>query len=220
MKFIIMFLFLSFAAFANYIPKNMVGDCSQKTVYVKASKCPGECIRIPSPYFCQYHEIVAETVMKEDVEACVDEAECQSILASKICSTPQARTIYTLEPNEVYCTWVRPEQVLVNASLKGTYESEKTVEDAQNAAVSQAKLNMECGRNVQALLVVRNAAKNLTTTQVKQVIQTYSIIKQLLDSGSLNTAKEEIQAVTPDGTLVTEEDKTALINKIDECLGL
>lgn len=140
MKFLILFL-ISFNVFANYIPKNKVGDCSMGlTVYMKASKCVGDCIKIPKNYNCNYHEVVAETQMKEDVESCVDEAECQSIMASKECSTSYAEKVYTLDPNEVYCTYTRPEMVMENASLKDAHKTAKQAEkDAKKAKKDAAK---------------------------------------------------------------------------------
>lgn len=217
MKFLIFFI-ITFNVFANYIDKSKVGSCENGlTVYLTQKE---NTIKIPSDYNCNYYEIVAETQMKEDVESCIDEADCQAKVASKICSSSQGEAVYTLDPLEVYCTWIRPEQVMENASLKAAHEAQKTQELAMKNALEQAKKAMECGKEVKALLLVRNSTKNLTTAQVKSIVVTYADIDVLLMSGSLVTAKEEIQEVTADGTLVTEADKTALTAKIDECLGL
>jgi len=213
MKYLILFL-ITFNAFANYLDKSKVGVCEDgQTVFMKSKP---NTIKIPSGYNCAYHRIVAETQMKEETESCVDEADCQAELALKECEKGEA--IYTLEPNEVYCTWIRPEQVMEDASLKATYEAEQAAKAQMTGAIAQAKAAMECGKNVKALLMVRNASKGLTTAQIKTMVNTYSEVDALLESGSLNTAKEEINAISPDGALVTEGDKTALVAEIDKCL--
>lgn len=88
---------------------------------------------------------------------------------------------------------------------------------AMEAALAKAEKAMNCGRSVQALLLVRNAVKNLSTAQIKQLVEAYSPIKSLLDTGSLSSAGEEIQAVEADGVIITEADKLALLAKINDC---
>jgi len=48
-------------------------------------------------------------------------------------------------------------------------------------------------------------------------LSTYANIKALLESGSLGTARAKITEVTPDGTIVTEADRTALLAVLDGC---
>ena len=74
-----------------------------------------------------------------------------------------------------------------------------------------------CGKRVMALMLARNAQKGLSKPQRKQLVQTYKDIKNLLDVGSLDVAKDEIQAVDADGVLVTSADKTALTADLDSC---
>jgi hypothetical protein len=106
----------------------------------------------------------------------------------------------------------------VNPSKKAAYEAQQAAKLQLETALAQARKLRECGNNVIDLLLVRNASKGLTTTQVKQIVSTYAPIQGLLQTGSLNSAKEEIQAVEADGTLVTNEDKAALTAEIDKCL--
>lgn len=127
---------------------------------------------------------------------------------------------------EVRCTRLDGyEQVLTgrkvlqnNPTKFATYQAQQAAQAQMQAALAQARRLRECGNNVIDLLLVRNASKGLTTAQVKQIVATYAPIQGLLQTGSLNSAKEEIQAVTADGTLVTNADKTALIAEIDKCL--
>lgn len=90
-------------------------------------------------------------------------------------------------------------------------------EKDMNDGIATALAAQDCGRVVKALMVVRNASKTLTAGQKKQIIQDYSTIIGLLDSGSLTTAKEEIDNTTPDGVRITAGDIAALSAKIDEC---
>lgn len=95
--------------------------------------------------------------------------------------------------------------------------AQRTSAAALSSALRNAQKAMDCGRSAQALLLVRNATKGLTTTQIKQMVSTYSSIKQLLDTGSLVSSIEEIEEIEADGILVTESDKTALVIHINGC---
>jgi hypothetical protein len=209
-------LFLSFNSFGSYIKRSDIGSCSYP-ILVKM-KPELDYIKIPQDYNCNYSEIVAETQMKEEVESCLDEADCQSKLELKMCEKGEA--IKNLDLMEVYCTWLRPEQVMANQSLKDAYEAEQAQKKAMEDAITQAKKQMACGQEVIALMSVRNVPKSLNQAQMESLVSTYSLAKSLLESGALETAKANIQGQTADGTIVTEDDKAALIAKIDECLGL
>lgn len=95
--------------------------------------------------------------------------------------------------------------------------AQRTQENSLASAMAKAQRAMECGKSAQALLLVRNSLKNLTTAAVKALVAAYAPIKQLLDTGSLQSSIEEIQAVQADGVLITNDDKTALVNHINGC---
>ena len=87
----------------------------------------------------------------------------------------------------------------------------------------QAREKRKCRERVIDIMGYRNVAvKGLTQEQIKEVVTSTSLdtIKQLLKNGALETAKTEIQAFAPDGTLITQGDKDAVIPEIDKCLGL
>lgn len=92
-----------------------------------------------------------------------------------------------------------------------------SAEKAMAAAMAVAYKAIDCGKSAQALLLVRNGSKNLSTAQVKTLVSATAPIKQLLDTGSLTSALEEIQAVSADGVVITEDDKAALVNHINSC---
>lgn len=73
---------------------------------------------------------------------------------------------------------------------------------------------MEFGKRIIAIMSIRNDAKSLDTAQITQFAADYADINVALQNGSIATAKALINAITPDGTITTEADKTALIDEI------
>ena len=151
---------------------------------------------------------------------------CLSALAEKVCSEEGADKFINEDQTEVYCSRITGyeqkvigKKLVIDENLKAQKEAEQAAKLAMENALIQAKKAMECGKNIQALLLVRNSPKQLTTAQVKEMVSIYAPIKQLLDTGSLVSAKEEILSVTADGILVTEADKVALVAEIDKCTG-
>lgn len=90
-------------------------------------------------------------------------------------------------------------------------------QDADIQAMVDAKSAIDCGLKVKSRMLVQNASKSLTDTQKINILSTYSTIDALLSAGSLATARVEILAVTADGVMVTEADKTALVAELDLC---
>lgn len=134
-------------------------------------------------------------------------------------------TVRVADNSEVYCTKILgyeqkasgTKTVVENSSKKTNFEAAKSAKIAKEAAVVFALKAMNCGKRTIATLLVQNASKGLTKRQIKQMNKAYRDIKELLETGSLDSAKEEIEAVVADGTLVTEADKTALIAELDSC---
>jgi len=156
---------------------------------------------------------------KSQVEACLDADDCETKFQALICEDSQETSIKNLDLLEVYCSKFLYKELAINSAGFSAYQANKLAAAQMAGAFAQAKSLRECGGKVMDLLLIRNAPKGLTTSQIKQMVLTYAPIKGLLETGSLNSAKEEIQAITPDGLLVTAGDKTALIAKVDECIG-
>ena len=72
------------------------------------------------------------------------------------------------------------------------------------------------GQRIIAIMGVRNEAKSLTDQQVIDMRTTYSVIREALQDGDILAAEALITAVTPDGTVTTNEDKTTLLAEIAE----
>jgi hypothetical protein len=151
---------------------------------------------------------------ESEVETCDDEISCQASLQEKVCPGSLQKFIdanYT----KVYCIELIGKKLIKDIS---GWQSHLSQQSALNGAIRKATFLRECGGRVMSLMLVRNQPKQLTTVQVKDLVATYASIKGLLESGSLVSAKEEIQAVAADGVLVTEADKEALSKEIDSCL--
>jgi len=134
-----------------------------------------------------------------------------------------------LEDNsKVYCTAIAGyEQKLSGRKilvLNQTKKDARLLLEAQkksesNALKAQMKL-IKYGQELIALIGIRNKAKTgLTSEQVLSMTNTYAPIQSLLLSGSLVTAKSQIEAITP-SEAITQEDKDYILGKINYYLGL
>jgi hypothetical protein len=157
------------------------------------------------------------------------EQDCLEKEAAQICDGSQGYfKVRVADNSEVYCTKVvgyeqkvsGEKTITENATKKAAYDSSRLASEQMEAAIASAMKAIDHGKRVIALLLVRNASKGLTTAQIEQMNSTYAEIKNLLETGSLVTAKEKIESITPDGTIVTEADKVALVLEINSFLGL
>lgn len=108
---------------------------------------------------------------------------------------------------------------LVSDSAKVTAKNQAQAVQAKKDKVSKAYSDIQAGNQILALIVAKNRDKTLTKAQVKQLSQTFAQIQLLLQSGSLQTAKESIQQISPDGTLITETDLQEILAEIDSRIG-
>lgn len=225
---------------SNFYP---VGKVGAKTVYSKKDKCEqieGQlCFdittkdpRYNSPVTSMVNDI-EKPIYKApyNTENCDSEQDCVSKVSAKNASCTNGDSA-TYQKNQVlpgytiFCTGIsgyeqREQTVLVeNADLKASV----LAADAQKAQLESDIANMQkhiaFGNRMIAYIGVRNKSKGLTKGQVKQMVQDYSVINDLLASGSLLTVKDEIEALVPDGTIVTQSDKDALLAELNSYLGL
>lgn len=165
------------------------------------------------------------TYSKNDIEVCVDQSDCESKNASKTCTDSQETVYMAQDFSEIYCSKLTGYEqkvsgrkvFLINLAKKAAADAADAAQLAKDSAMIAARKARNCGETVIDALLVQNASKSLSTAQIKSINTTYASIKDLLETGSLASAREEIQAVTPDGVLVVEADKTALIAQLDSC---
>lgn len=225
MKNLLLLCLFSFSALAsNWMPISKIQSQSSQA-YQLESEClkSGEvCLDVgnsPDSVTLGYVTVVPESWgPKLDIEVCSGDIDCTDKLSVKECASGQK----FIDENytEVYCSVFSPASILLNSVGYNAYLSQKNALAQLEAGKAQAKRKRECGDSVIDLLLVRNASKNLNTTQIKQMVSTFSPIKSLLETASLVSAKEEIALVSADGVLVTEGDKVALSAAVDVCIAL
>ena len=142
---LLIILFLTFSAFANYIPKTKVGTGESLTVFMKKKKCESHyseiCIKIPSGYNSEFHKLKDQ--MKNDldspnwgqrsaIEPCSGESNCSEIALIKECLDGR-HSLYNAEYSEVWCNKILSyaqipsgkKIVSENAELKAIHEADK-----------------------------------------------------------------------------------------------
>jgi hypothetical protein len=218
---------------------NVVNWPSLSTVYSSQSICrdanpEGDCLAIPSGSIPQALEKVAEMIddpfspqweAASQVTECEGEEACQTALLALTCEGNREKFI-DAEFTQVYCTKiVGYDQVATgayvlaeNESLKSAYLAAKAAEDALNAGLQEVARLRAAGQRVISLVILRNGAKNLTDEQVIALHATYATVKSFLEDGSLVRAKAAVEAITPDGVIMTVDDKTAILAEIERHL--
>lgn len=223
MRIIFLLLFSATSFASSFIPEELIGqELVDAVSFSSKESCEGHyskpCVGLEfktDPSVMKLKELYGE--MKFDEESCSGELACVELLASKVCGVGRSALIDELY-TEVYCVEVVGKELVIDAAKKAAKDAASALASATQAAKSKVKSLRECLAGVIDLLVIRNASKNLNTSQVEQMVLTYQPIMALLQAVSGVTAKQKIQAVTADGVLVTEADKTALTQEIDRCL--
>lgn len=217
---LLILIFISFESFAGFVAGSKINQCDRAD-YISPSLCSekeGEkCFKVPNDSGeCGIFKLV-DTYggPRKSVDDCTSEANCKALLSQKVCLSSQAAFI---DENYkfVYCMDKIGKEISIDDQLKTQKDSEKSQATAIANVRAQVKRLRECLAGVVDTLVIRNASKNLTETQVEQMVVKYQPIIDLLYAVSGATAKTKIIAVQPD-SLITEADKTALVQEIDKC---
>jgi hypothetical protein len=224
MKSLLLFL-ISFSAMAsNWMPLSKIQSLSTQAYQLQSTcEATGEqCLDVgEEPGIVSLGFVSLEdNYLKSETLDCVDVEDCSAKFLALVCPGEDWTKIQNNDLLQVYCVKLAGKKLVKDLESFDSYKASQASLNAQKQALGQAKSLRECGSSVMDLVLVRNASKGLNTTQVKAMVGIYAPIKGLLETGSLNSAKEEVQAVEPDGTLVTSGDKVAVISAIDVCLGL
>ena len=233
MKLLILSIFIFGTASANYFP---MGKEGANTVYAAKANCEvkegqtcydvSEC----SPNRCSLEAVEVPDFDQDPIQVitdevpCTDEPECQALIAEEtFCSDTSYQALWG-DRNEDgnLSAWCVHDEYPTKI-VKQLVEDQDKIDAinaaaAQRAALSAKRAQMECAKNIQALMALRNDQKGLNPGQRKQFVAQFSEIKDLMDTGSLQAALEEVQAVQPDGTLVTQDDIDAVAGLIQGCL--
>lgn len=224
--------------------ENWLNHSKIKSGSVEAYSLKADCERIsgekcfdlanyPSTVFSEFDVEVDDTLKplysKSEIQSCASIEECDQIHSSKTCSNELETSIKNYELLEVYCSRFlgyekKLEKTIQLDSQKlsawQSQEANKATERAREMAIQASIKRIECGKRIIGIIVYRNSLKSLTTAQVGQLNTSYAPIIGLISTGSLITAREAIQAHVPDGTVITEQDKTEALAEADKCINL
>ena len=230
---VLLFLFLSTPVLANYIKQSDVGVCGPVKVFLTARDCGSNCIKINRDYHCKYSTMADHMVNDEArpnwatrsmVETCADEDDCKLKAKKKECLDGRW-PIYNAEFTEVWCNKIlsyeqKPSgsKIIVNdEAKKATHKAEVAAKKADQAAMAIASKALSCGKKVISRMLLQNKPKSLSKAQVRNLVKTYADIKNLLETGSLESARDDILAVAVNEPIVTQADKDALVAELDSC---
>lgn len=239
MKYILLTFFTIFATSSFAVCKNKLPlSEAQKAINLEAGagkfKCkdkPDEqCIcydginwhgaELVDRYVDDYDNPIKE---KQEIEECDGEADCQEKLALKTCE----EAYYNKEFTEVWCSVITGYEQkiegknLVNNQTKiDAYELAQAQKAQAQMAVQLARSLRQCGENLIDQIAARNVSKQLSAAQVIEQMTTYELVDRTLSKGAMESALMEVNKITPDGIIVTQEDKDFVINGINECLNL
>lgn len=237
MRVLILFLF-TLSTWAQFSPVVEIDSGSVKNVYRSRNICPGKCLKIPVGYNNSFHKKIEimkadldnPTVTKSEAETCLDDEDCQTKLEAKTCADSQERVIKVLDsdPKEIYCTkTIYPQigsgsfRVVEDLDLKSAWEAQRAGKIAEQNAVSNKVKDMNFGRQLYASVQILNKKKELSKAQRRSLRTALSTMRDDLLDGSICDVKEDLVALSADGTLIREEDKALILSKIEaykDCL--
>lgn len=239
MKLIILFL-ISYSAMANFVSQSEIESKKVTEAFVSAEECfkvsGGLCYNITHCSNMEYCKLSPLMIpdktkpihSKTEIEACLDQTDCESKNGIKTCSEIGDQVLMAADYSEIYCSRIiryelkdsGDKHVVIDEDLKAAFDLKVAQEKALEEAMSVAKKVMDCGREVMALLGVRNMAKvpKPTTAEISAVVERFASIKNLMESGSYDTSREQIVSVDITGTILTEDDRAATLAKLDSCV--
>jgi len=145
-------------------------------------------------------------------------ADCDAKFEALVCDNGEK--IKNYDSLEVYCAVEVMKKVnkLVNSEVKkAEIESSRAIKKQLENELAMVQKARDCGSRAINFMSLRNAKKGLSKQQRKQIILAYSEIKNMLDVGSLDNAKDAINEAEMDGVLITSQDKSSMIEMINGC---
>jgi hypothetical protein len=174
--------------------------------------CPDKFCELVDNYALDY-------VAQRQYESCLDEADCDDKFSRIVCT--EGQEIKNYESLSVYCAVnvmkSEGKKLVENAEKKAAYEAAQASKKQLEIELVQVQKARDCGSRAINVMSLRNAKKGLSKLQRKQILTIYEDIKNMLDVGSLDNAKDAINSATADGILITELDKSSMIESIVGC---
>ena len=136
------------------------------------------------------------------------------------CESEEGQVCYEITGKDLRYHSVVDGELVEDANLKASVEASDAALAASESAIALKLKNMEFGKRVLAIVSVRNDAKSLQPADVLSLSNTYAPIQALLLNGSIATAKAQVEAIVPDGVLVTQADLDAILAEMNAYLGV
>jgi hypothetical protein len=225
MKTLILLFLISINSFASgWFP---VGKDGADTVYVDSLRCLKiegvECFDVAA---CPINECelvdnyVLDYIAKSNETACTDELDCDTKFIELSCSLDEEK-IKNYDLLSVYCAKpiykIEGKKLAESASKKAAHEAAEASKKQLEIELLMVQKARDCGSRAINVMSLRNAKKGLSKEQRKQILTIYEDIKNMLDVGSLDNAKYAINSATADGILITDLDKSSMIETIVRC---
>jgi hypothetical protein len=192
--------------------------------YMKCEEKPEEkcfCVEAVDPWTSELVDnLVLDYIEKSNEIACVDELDCDAKFIEISCSLDEEK-IKNYDLLSVYCAKpiykIEGKKLAESASKKAAYEAAQSSKKQLEIELLMVQKARDCGSRAINVMSLRNAKKGLSKEQRKQILTIYEDIKNMLDVGSLDNAKDAINSATADGILITESDKSSMIETIVGC---
>jgi hypothetical protein len=241
MRYIILSLLIisNMAMAGSWLPISKYDGNTHKgiKIFLSQKKCQKhfseKCVEMPFKYNPSYHKLKDELIddfsnpewgTRSMVEPCSGESDCREKATSKSCAGNR-KPYYNAEYSETCCNEIlsyakKPSGrkiVVEDEAKKTSYEAIEAAKKMDKMAMAIASKALDCGKKVISRMLLQNKPKNLKKAQVRNLVKTYKDIKNLLDTGSLESAREDILAVAINEPIVTQADKDALVAELDKC---
>lgn len=159
---------------------------------------------------------------KSNLALCLDAEDCQVKLQTQVCDSDE-QAIKNLDQLEVYCTKVigykKVDKTIlaIDEAKDAIYQAklqQKAIDEAKDKAIQVKIKEIEKGQKLIAMIRVSSDMKNLSVEQKKALIALTKEIIEALSIGSLDVAKSLIQAIQPDGVMITAQDKSSILGEL------
>ena len=189
--------------------------------YEKCESEPCHCVDKINPYFAELvdNEVV-DYISKLNEMSCSDIADCDAKFETASCDAFYEK-IKNYDLLQVYCVKnimkIEGKKLVESPSKKAAYEAAQASKKQLEIELLMVQKARNCGSRAINVMSLRNVKKGLSKEQRKQILTIYEDIKNMLDVGSLDNAKDAINSATADGILITESDKSSMIETIVGC---
>lgn len=181
---------------------------------------------------------VVETITQDDLTrpimkdpyngtACDTRPACDLIIDDVVCDEgdyKETRKLKLFPGFTIVCLGIEGyEQIetsvlVLDQNLKDAIDAADTVKTNRQAQINSKVKDLYFGQKLLAIIGVQQFASGLTSSQKIQYFEDYQGLQRLLLGGAIASAKQLLEDLTPDGTLLTEVNKQELLGEINEYL--